>query len=344
VINALLAKIGLGSAELDKFSAARGKLGQRQDQIRILGEFAIALGFKCVYVLIDKIDENSLTGLASTSFRFIAPLASDLQVLELPNFGFKFFLWDLLQGEYRSVARPDRVKYYSLNWSVSQLREMLSRRLLAHSDDRVTSLAAISAANVPKNIDEVVALFSQGSPRNAIRLCKEVLDQQSEIDSSAKVISLDAIVKGFEVFAKNYTNEILDEGIIRDLQKIRRADFTVKYVYADVFKFTQQAGVNKVRLWVDAGVVEQIGVIQETKGARSSNHYGLSNLLVLKSIFPELTVFGLMDSKVRMCGCGQVVIRDWDRSAGHSCQNCQRPVGPTVAAATEALLPFPQQN
>jgi hypothetical protein len=129
------------------------------------------------------------------------------------------------------------------------------------------------------------------------------------------------------VFAKNYTNEILEESITRDLQKMRRADFTVKYIYADVFKFTQQAGMTKVRSWQDAGVVQQIGVIQETRGVRSSNHYGVSNLLLLKHMFPELTVFDVMERKIRICSsCGQALVRDFDRSGEHSCQNCQTPV------------------
>jgi hypothetical protein len=324
VLNALLTKVGLGTAEVEKFRAAGGKLGQLIEQIDLLGQLAVKLGYKCVYVLIDKIDENSLTGLASDSFQFIKPLASDLQLLELPRFGFKFFLWDMLIDEYRSVARPDRVKYYTLRWEVGQLSEMLSRRLLAHSGDRVPSLKAISASDARDAIDRAVALFSQGSPRNTIRICKEILDQQSEIDSSASALSTEAIVRGFSVFAKNYTNEILEDGIIRDLQKMRRADFTVKYVYTDIFRFTQQAGMTKVRSWQDAGVVEQIGTIQETRGARSSNHYGVSNLLVLKHVFPELTVFDLMQRKIKVCECGQVLVRDWDRSPTNACNNCQK--------------------
>ena len=323
VLNALLIKIGLGKAELEKFSTAGGRLGRSIEQIEILGKLTRRVGYKCAYVLIDKIDENPLTGKASSSFRFISPLVSDLQLLELGGFGFKFFLWDMLIDEYRAVARPDRVKYYTLRWEVDQLREMLSKRLLAHSDNRVHSLGMISAAEVKQNVDWAVALFSQGSPRNTIRLCKEILDQQSEIDSSATVLSKEAIVRGFDVFARNYVNETLEEGIIRDLQKMRRADFTVKYVYTDVFKFTQQAGMTKVRSWQDAGVVEQIGVIQETRGARSSNHYGVSNLMLLKHVFPELTVFDVIERKIQICNCGQVLVRDWDRVGSHTCHNCQ---------------------
>ncbi len=324
VINALLAKVGLGTTELEKFNTTGGKLGQVIEQIDLLGQLASKLGYRCVYVLVDRVDENSLTGVASNSFQFIKPLVSDLQLLELPRFGFKFFLWDLLTDEYRSVARPDRVKYYTLRWEVLQLSEMLSRRLKAHSNDAVSSLREISSAEARDKIDETVALFSQGSPRNTIRICKEILDQQSEIDSSATELSTDSIVKGFEVFAKNYTTEILEDGIIRDLQKMKRADFTVKVVYTDVFRFTQQAGMTKVRSWQDAGVVQQIGAIQETRGARSSNHYGVSNLLVLKHMFPELNVFDLLARKIRVCACGHVLVRDWDRNPKNTCQNCQK--------------------
>ena len=333
VLNALLAKIGLGSAEVEQFSTAGGKLGQALDQIQLLGQLSSKLGYRCTYVLIDKVDENALTGSSgSNSYRFVAPLVSDLQLLELPGFGFKFFLWDMLVADYRSVARPDRVKYYDLHWADGQLKEMLSKRLRAHSSDRVSSLGAISPPETRASIDTAVALFSQGSPRNTIRICKEILDQQSEIDSSAPELSVEAIVKGFDVFAKNYTNEILEENIIRDLQKMRRADFTVKYIYTDVFKFTQQAGMTKVRAWQDAGVVEQIGAIQETRGVRSSNHYGISNLLVLKHVFPELTVFELNSRKIRICGsCGQVLVRDFDRSGDHACQGCQTPVAGLTA-------------
>ena len=326
VINALLAKIGLGEAEVQKFSTSGGKLGQPIDQIKLLGELALKLGHRCVYVLVDKIDENSLTGVASSSYQFIAPLLSDLQLLELGGFGFKFFLWDMLMDEYRTVARPDRVKYYGLRWETKQLAEMLSRRLKAHSAETITSLGEISAIDAKDKVDKAVALFSQGSPRNTIRICKEILDQQSEIDSSAKELSTEAVVRGFAVFAQNYTNEILQENITRDLQKMRRADFTVKYIYTDVFRFTQQAGMTKVRSWQDAGVVEQIGSIQETRGSRPSNHYGVSNLLVLKHMFPELTVFDLLQRKIRVCTCGQTVVRDWDRNPQNTCHNCQTPV------------------
>jgi hypothetical protein len=326
VINSLLTKVGLGTTEIEKFASSGGKLGHTSEQIAVLGQMALKLGYQCVYVLIDKVDENALTGKASTSFQFIQSLLSDLQILELQSFGFKFFLWDMLLENYREVARPDRVKYYGLKWDLKQLREMLSRRLAAHSANKVTTLTSISDVDARGDVDSIVVLFAQGSPRNIIRICKEILDQQSELDSSSDRISAEAVIRGFEVFARNYTNEILPEGSVRDLQKVKRADFTVKYVYNEIFKFSQQAGISKVKSWQDLGVVDQIGVIQETRGVRSSNHYGLTNPLVLKYMFPELNVFELWDRKMRICECGTLLLRDWDINGKQTCHGCQRAI------------------
>jgi hypothetical protein len=242
----------------------------------------------------------------------------------LKRFGFKFFLWNLLLDEYRTVARPDRVKYYMLEWTAQQLKDMLSRRLAAHSEDRVTSFSSVCSDEIREDIDMMIAHFSQGSPRNVIRLCKEIIDQQSELNSSADKVSREAVTRGFDIFAKNYTLETLPESIIRDLQKVKRADFTVRVLYADVFRISQQAGIQKVQSWQDAGVVEQLGTIQVTKGARGSYHYGLIQLPLAKHIFFDLTVFEFFRRKVSFCsGCGQIMIRDWDRNPQYACQACQ---------------------
>ena len=76
----------------------------------------------------------------------------------------------------------------------------------------------------------------------------------------------------------------------------------MKYVYNDIFKFTQPAAISKMKSWQDVGVVDKIGVIQgKLKGARSSNHYGLTNPLVLKHMFPDINIFELYERKMRVC-------------------------------------------
>ena len=327
VINSLLERIGLGKAEISSFEAEGGKLGTFEDRLRFLQSAASKLGYESVYILIDRVDENDLTVVADNSFSFVAPLISNLQILELPHFGFKFFLWNLLLAEYRKVARPDRVKYYQLEWNHDQLERMLSERLKAHSRGNVRTLDQISDCDISLGLDKSVAIFAQGSPRTMVRICKEILDQQSQIDSNASVISKEAISRGFDQIAENLSNEQFNETIVRELQRTNRCDFTIRHIYLNVFKFTQPAALNKVSAWENIGAVRQIGRIQETKGVRGSNHYALANLPLAKHVYSKMPINDFVRTKLRFCpSCNNVLLRDWDIRSPQLCDKCQHEV------------------
>jgi len=327
VLNALLERIGLGSAEVSKFESQGGTLGSLNDQMGVLQEIVARLGYTSIYVLTDRIDETALTGSADSSYKFIAPLINDLQLLETPGFGFKFFLWNLLLDDYRRVARPDRVKYYTLEWDYDQLSIMLSERLKAYSNGAISSLQDISDSDLPIDLDKAIAIFAQGSPRNVVRICKEILDQQSEIDPNVNRISREAIQKGFEQIAENVTHELFSDTAIKELLRTKRCDFTIRHIYVNVFKFTQQAALNKVRGWEDTGAVQQLGTIQETKGAKGSNHYGIANMLLAKHVFARILIGEFISTKIKICpNCDGVLVRDWDLRTPQLCHLCQHEV------------------
>jgi hypothetical protein len=325
VVSALLAKVGLAHAEIKKFEEQGGSLGGFEEQFRTLRDIASLFGKRCVYVLVDRVDELPVTGSASASYDFIAPLLTDLHLLEQPGYGFKFFLWDLLLADYRAHARPDRIKYHILAWTHAQLQSMISERLRAHSDNKIRSLTELLEPNASLTFDRLVIYFALGSPRTIIRICKEIVDQQSEMNPSATKISVPAVFQGIEVFAANFANENVDPGILRDLKKVRRVNFTVRHVYSDVFKISQPAGISKVKQWQDAGIVERIGLVKETKGSRPSNLFSLTNPLIGKYIFKELSASEFMAQKLRVCdSCGALLIRDWERASEATCQQCDK--------------------
>lgn len=309
------------------FQDAGGKLGPLTDQLVTLQRISAKLGYPSVYFLIDRVDENPLTGTAEKAYSFIEPLITDLQLLETPGFAFKFFLWDLLIDDYRKVARPDRIKYYQLEWKYDQLAQMLSERLKAYSNGCVSSLQEISDASFPISLDGTVAICAQGSPRNVVRICKEILDQQSEIDSRAKRISGDAVRIGFERIAENITKELFNDTVIKELQKTHRCDFTIRYIYSDVFKITQPAALNKVHTWENAGAILQLGSIQQSKGRKPSNHYGIAHILLAKYIFSTIPIGEFIRDKTRVCpSCKRVLVRDWDQRSPQQCNFCQNEI------------------
>jgi hypothetical protein len=323
-INAVLSHFGFKAIEMSKFEAVKGEIGDFTSQISFLASIAPSFGYLSTYILVDKIDENSLTGKASQSLAFIRPVLSDLALLETRGLAFKLFLWDLLEDDARVFTRPDRIKNYKLSWSPFQLMQMLSKRLAAHSNDRVKSLKSITSTGRSVEIDDLIVTLSGGSPRNIIRICKAIFDQQSEIDASAKQISERALLKGIETIAEELASEALPPGVLKDLKKLKRADFTVRNIYADVFRISQPSGLQKVQSWQDSGAVVKIGNRQETRGNRPSNLYAVASPIVLKNIFSDMDALDFWEKKVKRCSCGELLLRDWDISKSHSCHACER--------------------
>jgi len=244
-------------------------------------------------------------------------------MLETPGMAFKLFLWDRIETDAREFSRPDRIKTYTLKWTAPQLKTMLSRRLAAHSNQKVLSLAAITELGRSADIDELVVSLSGGSPRSIIRICKAIFDQQSELNSRSRAVSERAVLAGIEDIAAAIAAETVPENILRDLKKLKRADFTLTNVYADVFRISQGAGTQKVQSWQDSGAVIKIGNRQAKRGSRPSNVYAISSPIVLKHIFSDTNALDFSEKKMRRCECGQLVLRDWDRSWDQSCHSCE---------------------
>jgi len=322
-----LAHWGFKAPEISKFEADKAKAGTLEEQIGFLVKIVPVFGFSSAYVLVDKVDENPLTGGATSSLAFIRPLLSDLGILETKGMAFKLFLWDRIEAGALEFSRPDRVKTYRLQWSAPQLKTMLSRRLSAHSAGKVSSLASIVALGRDIDLDDLVISLSGGSPRNIIRICKAIFDQQSELDATSYVVSERAVLAGIEQIAAAMAAETVPENILRDLKKLKRADFTVTNVYADVFRISQGSGTQKVQSWQDSGAVIKIGNRQEKKGNRPSNVYAVTSPIVLKHIFSELNALDFSEKKMRLCECGQLVLRDWDLSRKQSCHVCEHDFG-----------------
>lgn len=326
-LGVVLAHFGFKAPEISKFETEKAKAGTLEEQIKFLVSIVPNFGYASAYVLVDKVDENPLTGVASSSLAFIKPLLSDLAMLETAGMAFKLFLWDRMEGDARIFSRPDRIKTYTLKWTAPQLKTMLSRRLAAHSNKRILSLASITELGRSADIDEVVVDLSGGSPRNIIRICKAVLDQQSELGSDSKVLTERAVLAGIEEIAAAIAAETVPENILRDLKKLKRADFTVSNVYADVFRISQGAGTQKVQSWQDSGAVIKIGNRQEKKGNRPSNVYAVSSPMVLKHVFSDMNALDFSERKMRRCECGQLILRDWDGSENQSCHACEHIFG-----------------
>jgi len=203
---------------------------------------------------------------------------------------------------------------------------MLSKRLRAYSQDRVSSLNQLLEDIDAFDLDKFISYFAQGSPRNVIRICKEIFDNQAEIDVDSRKLDSYAVQLGFEKISEDMSRERYTETLVKELKKTKRCDFTIRHVSTNVFKFSHQAGKGKVKGWQDAGAVKLLGTVQETEGARSSNHYGISDLMLAKTAFSDLSIFEFANTKLMICTCDELLVRDWDLSSEQVCEHCQTEV------------------
>jgi hypothetical protein len=175
-----------------------------------LGRIARVIGFNSVYVLVDRVDEFDLTATdASKAFAFIRPLLIDLPTLQEEGFGFKFFLWDATQDAFQAAGvRSDRVSVHSLQWSVDDLKLMISRRLKAFSSGRVSTLNELMCESVGLDIDTLAANVASGSPRDLIRLMARVLAEETRVSDDKTCIASAAWWAGVSGFSEVRVNEL----------------------------------------------------------------------------------------------------------------------------------------
>jgi predicted transcriptional regulator len=317
---------GLGGIDLKPsagFDANQGPDAVSKIHLEVVRELLMSIGFKSIYVLLDKVDETQLTGnSAEDSFLLIKPLIRDLGLLQSRGIGFKFFLWDKLEPHSREWGRSDRIQKFTLSWTEAQLNEMLSRRLRAFSAGEVENLADLTDVHLAEPLQTLVVLFASGSPRDMIRVCQEIMTEQQKHDSTTSTIGFEAIVDGILGFSRQRALELADADTIRDLKRVGQVDFTANLIANRVFRISVNSARNKIQRWVEMGIVERIGE-ERAGGGRPVYHYAISDVRVARAILPELEFADFIKKKVHNCNqCERLLIRDWDLRNVYSCPHC----------------------
>lgn len=326
VVSAIMSKVGLSSGQVPVQDASIEPASK--NHLEAVVNLLCELGYTAVYVLVDKVDETSVTGNDSkASFDLIAPMLRDLELLQMKKVGFKFFLWNEIGPYYRRYARPDRVEQFNISWKTEELKEMMRRRLTAHAVHRELTFFDLFDASMGTAIKESVELlvfaFSHGSPRDMIRICQHMTSEQLRFDPSATGIGLKGVTDGLDSYCNQRAEEVVPPGILSELRKTHRLDFTVNYVANDVFKISQNGARSKIKTWMDAGVVKHVDDVKTDRPARPVHHFAVTDSRVAKVIFKELNFLDFLSQKLVLCrDCNQDLLRDWDLSNQHLCHRC----------------------
>jgi len=330
LVNAFLQKAGGGTTNIPPSPIGTTIQQVSRTHLDVLVRIITKMGFQSVYILIDKVDETQYTSTdAQASYSLIQPLLRDLETLQISGVGFKFFLWDAIKPHYIKFARPDRIPQFDLNWRSDELKHMMKIRLKAFATHEPAPtfadlLSDEMGAEEKAAVESLTLAFAHGSPRDMIRLCRQMLQEQLRLGEDASKISRQAVKNAFNVFCNERAAEIVPDRMLEEIKKNRRLNFTTSYVASNTFKIDTNSARSKIKNWVNTGVVRRIEDVP-TKGGKPNHQFAIVDARVAKSIFPEMSFVDFLRSKVAHCKCAAYVFRDWDLNKEHICHNCKKP-------------------
>ncbi len=146
IVNTILKAKGLESVDLTLAEKSMKKVQYEEidSHLNFLEELFKAIGISSVYVLVDSIDETSLTGNdAKKSYYLIKPFIKDLRILERRTIVFKFFVWDKIEEYWTQDIRKDRIETFEIEWNLEEIKRLIKERLKAYSEQKIDRLSQI---------------------------------------------------------------------------------------------------------------------------------------------------------------------------------------------------------
>lgn len=311
------AEIDISKIDLDK----KLQMSHKDNFINIK-EFLNRLGLSTIYILVDKVDEQSLTGNdPKASYAFISELIKDLELLETDGMGFKFFLWDALKPFCTKDARPDRIFAFTLKWEFSQIRTMLNKRLEAYSSNRIKD--ASSLFDNEKGLGRAI-LFSEFSPRDCIRICNRILSEQFKANESSKHFNLSVVNESIDLFCQEKVSEFLQsQSNINHLAKVNGTSFSIEELVTKKVAADSPAIRNIILPWTSSELLRKIGLVNR-KGKKAVNEYAFTDIRMARFACNAMNMENFIAEKVRRCKtdtCKSFAYRDFNKKQ-YTCIEC----------------------
>lgn len=310
-------EIDISKIEIDK----KLELSHKDNTFNIITLLKKA-GYNSIFILVDKVDEQNLTGNnPASSFALISDLIKDLELLETPNLSFKFFLWDALKPYTVETARPDRVFSYDLKWTWSQIVKMLNKRAEAYSHGKIQNFETLFENR--KSLGRII-LFSELSPRDCVRICNRILSEQFKSDPNSQKFSEIVVNRSIELFCREKAQELITNPTnLKYLTKTNKVSFTIEELVSNKVAADSPAIRNIIKPWTTAGYLKKIGLV-ERKNAKAVNEYAFQDIRLAFIATPTLSLDEFIDTKVRKCqlpSCKTFYYREFNKKS-YYCPEC----------------------
>jgi hypothetical protein len=287
IVEVFAKKYGAGEVKgpveqlMKSFGAAPGYAARTV--LQKLVEFVKIFPFTGIVVLIDKVDETEVTAnSADASTRLVHPILSHIQLLEIEDFGWMFFLWAQIKPYFEGdsyTIRLDKIANASIVWEDIYFAEMLDARIKYFSDATLSfeDLFAkdIDVQNTIKSLIDI----SMNSPRELVRLVDTIMvEHDRKYANSVQSPLLDErdVEAGLDKYVMERINSVYEERTLGQIYRLKSVRFTNKDVQ-NAFRVNAQSARAKIKNWEDAGIVKQTGTRapEGEQGGKPSNEYSV---------------------------------------------------------------------
>lgn len=331
LLSFILKKYDLPELDLPELKQEEKKLSQSYKyQMELIYELAQKINFKAIYILIDKVDETHLTTNSSqATFRLIEPLIKDLETHGIKGYAFKYFLWDKVYEYLLKSGRPDRISINSLVWSRTQLLEMLSKRLLAYSENHISNLESIFQTPNELPADDAVTVLAWRSPRNVIRICQEIIAEQTLISSNVTKLDNRVLDRASLKISEKICEEIYGQDTVTEIKKIDRELFSINHLATNIYKVSANAVRPRVTSWIEKGFLFMVG-IDKSSGTRPTNIYCVGDPRANRLINSKKVLSTWLKQTWTICShCDSDILLSKDYLTSEielECWSCKRPL------------------
>ncbi|MGX8797598.1 P-loop ATPase, Sll1717 family [Fusibacter sp. JL298sf-3] len=193
-----------------------------------------------VAVHIDKLDEDErLENDAELVATFIEPLILGNQLLVNKKIQLLIAIWTIPFDLLSSRFRKQKYYVYNIDWTIDDLKSVLNKRLLVHSNDKTISFDKLLDNSVPEETIASIFMLANSNPRDLWHIWHQIFRAQYRIDPNATKFSKIAINNALENFVREFnfyeyypkkkgarqnSNDVYS--YIKHLQKLSTSSFT----------------------------------------------------------------------------------------------------------------------
>jgi len=263
-----------------------------------LVELAKIFGFTGICALVDKVDEHVYTqNSAEAAAQLVYPILSNVQIMEVPDFAWIFFLWDKIKvhlDSERFRVRLDKLGFGTAEWEPELLRDLIRQRVRYYSSEVVSWEDMFVSSNLSlQTLDETIRLAMK-SPRELIRLINIIIrefDQYNDRIGGSGLLKKEDVDRGCDTYVTDRSRSLYDERALGQLCRLA----AIKFLNRDVqraFRINEQSARRRIEKWENMGVVRRtgVGIAEGASGGKPPIQYSIIDLRVARIVSN-----GLMD-------------------------------------------------